>query len=145
MRSLFVAALTLAVSFTASAKVNQVEFRALDQTAETQLCMAAAQGGIAEAKAVARSLGMKYSEVKRKTYCNETSLSRFAAKYDAQAALSVKDVVFKFVAADEALASQICRDAVVNGLDAAQAQYKNIDAIYCNGEIISRFVRKHKS
>ncbi|NMP32835.1 DUF3718 domain-containing protein [Thalassotalea sp. M1531] len=144
MKTVLVAVLTLAVSFGASAKVSNVEFRALDQSVETQLCVAAAQGGLTAAKSTASSLGVKFGQIKNRLSCNDQSLIRFAAQFESQVEQPIKSVVFKFKAADNQAASQICKEAVVNGLPAVQKQYKNIDDIYCNGQIISRFVKKHR-
>ncbi|MFD2164733.1 hypothetical protein ACFSJY_00510 [Thalassotalea euphylliae] len=145
MKTALVAVLTLAVSFGANANVNNVQFKALDETVETQVCVAAAQEGISGAKAIASALGADFSELKRRVVCNDQSLSRFAAKYTAQPKAAEKDVVFKFVAVDNAPASQICKEAVENGFAATESKYKNIDNIYCNGLLIERFARKHKA
>ncbi|WP_448211989.1 hypothetical protein [Colwellia sp. MEBiC06753] len=147
MKTLFAAALTIAVSFTANANVNNVKFRALDQSAETQICIAAAQGGIDAAKTAANELGLNFNTVKRHTVCNNQPISQFAAKFLTETAVeaSVKPTIVKFVAADNAPASQICKEAVVNGLSSVKGLRGNINDIYCNGEIISRFVRKNKA
>ena len=146
MKSLFVAVITLAVSMGASAKVSNVLFKAVDQSAETQLCLAAAQNGVEGAKAMAESLGLDYLEAKRSTICNDTSLHRFAHQYTktVEPVLNTR-VTYKFVAADQAPASKICTEALVNGLKATQKQYKDISNVYCNGELINRFVRKNKA
>jgi len=142
MKFVLVAVTAFGLSFGASAKITNVEFKALDQTAETMLCVAAAKGGLPAAKSAAETLGIKFSDAKRKTICNDTVLSRFASRYSEQKMEVAKPSAFKFVVADNQAASKICREAAVNGLLAAQKIYKNIDGIYCNGKSIEQFVRQ---
>lgn len=145
MKTVLVAVLTLAVSFGVSAKISNVEFRAIDKAVDTQVCIAAAQGGMEAAKATAKALGVNFSVIKRHTVCNDQSIRSFAAKFNKQEAQPQpkKTVAYKFVVADSAPASLICKDAVMNGLKDAATRH-NLKDVYCNGELINRFVRKNR-
>ena len=144
MKNVLVALLTFAVSAGASANISNVEFRALDQSAETQMCVAAAQGGMPAAKAVATELGIKFNEAKRSTFCNDQGLVRFASKFTAKTETTEKvSVAKRYVTADNSQASEICKYAVDNGLSKASMRF-NVKDVYCNGEYISRFVKKQR-
>jgi len=146
MKSLLVAVFTLAVSMGASANITSTEFRALDQSNETKLCVAAAKDGVKGVKSLARKLDLNLEQVQYNTYCNGVSLRRFINEFTKISNTQhVPSLPVKYVAADTTTASKICTSAVVNGLKETEKQYKHISNVYCNGEIISRFVRKNKA
>lgn len=147
MKSLLVAVFTLAVSMGTSANAGNFKFKAVDQSTETKLCVAAAKGGVIGVKSLARKLDLNLEKAQYNTYCNGVSIRRFVnqfAKSSKTESTTAPRLPVKYVAADTTIASQICTSAVVNGLKATEKEYKQISNVYCNGELISHFVRKNK-
>ncbi len=137
----------------ASMPARQVKFKAVDQSAETQLCVAAAQGGLAGVKQETEKFDLNFYRVKKSLVCNGYSLTRFARQFEVKSNVPEvksnvpevkRDVTFKFIAADKTVASQICADVMTNGYESVASKYENIDNVYCNGQIISRFVKQFK-
>ena len=147
MKVVLFSALIGLVSLNAVASpATQVKFKAVDQSAETQLCVAAAQGGLDSVRQEAEKFDLNFYHVKKSLVCNGYSLARFARQYEVKSTVPEvkRDIMFKFIAADKAVASQICADAMTNGYKNAASKYENIDNVYCNGQIISRFVKQFK-
>lgn len=149
MKTFLTAAAMTLISFNSMAKISEVQFKALDQTVETQLCVAAAQGGVNAVESLAKSLNVNVNQMMRSVVCNESSLRRFARQYNLSAKKAVdaatKDVTFKFVPADSASASKICTTAVTEGLQAVSVRPNEYSKVYCNGVSLTRFVRQYKS
>ena len=137
------------VSFNSMATISKVQFKGLDQTVETQLCVAAAQGGVTAVESLAKSLNVDANQMMRSVVCNESSLRRFARQYQLPETKAIevatKDVIFKFVPADNEAASQICAMAVTKGLEAVSVNPNQYSKVYCNGVSLTRFVRQYKS
>ena len=146
MKSLLASILAVVVSFNVSAKMTEIKFKPTNQDVETQLCIAAAEGGINGAREAAQALDVKFSAYKHNIYCNDKSLTKFAKAYQVKEEQieEIKSVTYKFVPANQASASQICTFAVENGMRATKKAYDNVESVYCNGEWINTFVRKNK-
>jgi hypothetical protein len=149
MKTFLTAAVMTLVSFNSMATISKVQFKGLDQTVETQLCVAAAQGGVAAVESLAKSLNVDANQMMRSVVCNESSLRRFARQYQLPETKAIevatKDVIFKFVPADNEAASQICATAVTKGLEAVSVNPNQYSKVYCNGVSLTRFVRQYKS
>lgn len=146
MKSLLASILAVVVSFNVSAKMTEIKFKPTNQEVETQLCIAAAKGGIDAARKAAQALDVKFSAYKHSIYCNDKSLTKFAKTYQVseQPVKAIENVTYKFVPANQASASQICTFAVENGMRKAKKEFNNVENLYCNGEWINTFVRKNK-
>lgn len=145
MKTVVVALLSTVLSVSAFAKSNNVIFKAVDQTVETQTCLVAADQGLKSAKAFVQAQGQRFDPL---TSCNGLPIKSFAKKFQQVAAPAVTEVnaiEYRFKAADQATESQICAMAALNGLDAVKGQVRNLDDIYCNGRILAKFVRAYRS
>lgn len=146
MKKLFLTVLTTVLSFNLLAAPTGVKLVALDQTAETQVCLEAANNGLRSAMKKSVNLGINYDGFEYVTMCNDQPLVSFARKFKKPSIETVKETkTFKFVAANMARESQICAEAVTNGVDSVTEQHGNVENIICNGKSIVRFVKSYKS
>ncbi len=138
------------LSFNSFATISEVRFKALDQTAETQLCVAAAKGGVEAVESLAKSLNLDVNKMMKSVVCNDRSLRSFTRQFKQTAPQNLiapvkANVTFKFVAADNATASEICTKAVTEGLSAVAVKRRDYTNVYCNGVSLTRFVRQYRS
>ena len=145
MKTLFITALTAFVSLSTFATTSNVKFVASDYSAETQVCLDAAQNGLSSAKNKANDLGIDYQGFEYITKCNGTSLARFSKLSKEAPQVPETKTSYKFITVNETEESQICAAAATKGFSFANQNYSNIRDIKCNGRNIVSFARRYKS
>jgi hypothetical protein len=131
----------LVASSNASASVKSYTFEAGDNAPETQVCITAAQEGIASAKETAKELGVNF---RNGITCNKVSITRFVNKFIAPEVESFAQVVKKnalvSVSSDatDINASNQCVNAAMGG------EITN-RKLTCNGTNITSFAKRIKN
>ncbi len=105
---------------------------------ETQVCVAAAQGGLSAAKAFAQSEGQALNVFRTDIRCNGKSLRAFARDF-VSATETTKVEVF---AADAKIASELCVKAAKRGVDSLNVNRVVLRELKCNGMNVTDFARK---
>lgn len=145
MKFLLITTLTAIVSLNAFATTSDVKFVASDYSAETQICLEAAQNGLSSAKNKASDLGIDYQGFEYRTRCNGKSLVQFSKLPEQVIEIAETKTTYKIIAANETEASQICADAATRGFNFVTENYSDIYSIQCNGRNIVSFARRYKS
>jgi hypothetical protein len=150
MKTLLIPALTAIVSLNTFATTSNVKFIATDYSAETQVCLAAAQNGLTSAEDKAKELGINYIGLQYIIQCNGKSLIKFSKTPKKVAEIAEIELVvtkpqYKFVTTNKNKASKICADAAINGFNFVNENYSDVRYIVCNGQNIVRFAKKYKS
>lgn len=114
---------------------SHYSFVAVDNNVHSNLCVIAAQQGLAQAK--------KSPAYTNTILCNGISIDRFATKYNVETSTmsEVKPVNVKIVAADDKPESQLCAKAAQQGVSALGMNNFQLEALYCNGRPVSSFVK----
>ena len=150
MKTLLITALTAIVSLNTFATTSNVKFIAADYSAETQVCLAAAQNGLTSSEDKAKELRINYGGFQYIIQCNGKSLIQFSKTPRkvvniAEVALVVTKPQYKFVTVNKNEASKICADAAINGFNFVNENYNDVSNIVCNGQNIARFAKQYKS
>jgi len=150
MKTLLITALTAIVSLNTVATTSNVKFIATDYSAETQVCLVAAQNGLTSAEDKAKELRINYRGFQYNIQCNGKSLIQFSKTPNNVAEIAEKELVvikpqYKFVTVNKNEASKICADAAINGFNFVNENYSDVRHLVCNGQNIVRFAKKYKS
>ncbi|MDN4501401.1 hypothetical protein QX776_03270 [Alteromonadaceae bacterium BrNp21-10] len=130
MKTTLIALSVFALSSNAMASSANYNFVALDDSAQTKLCVVSAKAGL---KAAKKTAGVSFDP---NIICNGTAITKFAAKY--QTPLTVK-----VVAANNSVESELCVNAVVNGVNSLNLKKSEISQISCNGLNLTAFARTY--
>lgn len=153
MKSLLTTTLLFVASFSSQAFVlnSDIQFVAADTSAETNLCMVAAESGYKAANRV-KSADLSLATTK----CNGLSIQNFAKQYQPVATTTTVAPVttvttttilaktYNFVPANNSEESKLCTVAATEGFRAA-IQSTELDAnnLYCNGSKIKSFAKRY--
>ena len=143
--------LTLTALFlTVTSQAAEIKFVALDDSKETQVCMAAAESGISGAKQKAKDIGMSYKIFKAENLCNGKKLKSFVKQINASKLEEIKTPVtiasVKFTNGDQKEETTACINAAKKGFTFADRNYKgHASTIVCNGLDIRTFAKKYKN
>lgn len=132
---------TIALSNTAFAQ--QVAFKKLDDSLETQACYTAAKQGRDAAIDMLKENGVRVLGFERQLTCNGLTLTSFAKKYAAKAKNESGEVLatVKLVARKDNVASKVCLDAVTLGYGAALKKHDVFSHnVSCNDKSLREFV-----
>ncbi|OUL58071.1 hypothetical protein [Pseudoalteromonas ulvae] len=122
---------------------NQHDFIAMNESVDTQICIVAAKQGFNAARDFASENGQYISRYNPNFYCNGQRINEFSANFTrvaSQAQSEVKQV--SLFAADEKHESNICVAAAKEGLAVVKSK-TDAKQIKCNGESITRFVKRY--
>ena len=122
---------------------TSINFKALDQSLETQVCIMAATEGLDAAKKLVRKKDINFGLFNQSVSCNGKSIKSFAKTYfeeEAQQEISAQKVV-AVRAKNSSIESQLCIDAVMLGEEQAREKHglQGVNVL-CNNQPLSVFV-----
>lgn len=142
MKSLLVVLSLVLFTSTASASSSNVKFVSLDNTAESKICVYAAENGYRAAKKQVEKMHNVYAF---NITCNGQSMRSFSKTFKSQPKkVTEKSVLVK--PANNALESKLCAQAVKTGIESvANSTTYNVNEMVCNGLSISKFVERYSN
>jgi hypothetical protein len=142
MKSLLVVLSLVLFTSTASASSSNVKFVSLDNSAESKICIVAAENGYRAAKKQVDKMSNVYAF---NITCNGQSMRSFSETFKSPVEKAVqKSVLVK--PANNAIESQICVQAVQKGLESVvNTTTYNVKEMVCNGLSITEFVKRYSN
>lgn len=137
--------ITAAASFAVSAETQDIQFKPVNQTLETQVCVTAATEGLSAARKLVLENDINFRTYSKSVTCNGESITEFANLYFESESKS-SDVIEQRVVAVRAknndVESQLCLDALIIGEEQARQKHDlNGVPVMCNNKPLSIFVR----
>lgn len=135
--------ITLAVflfTSTAQASTTNKKFVSVDNTVASNLCVIAAENGY---KAAVSHANLSGERNVKEMICNGKSIKQFSKSIQVKQIIS-KDILV--VPADDSFESNLCANAVKNGLDAVSSNSDvDVKQTICNGQQIAHFVKRYSN
>ena len=142
MKNLLVVFSLVLFTSTASASSSNVKFVSLDNTAESKICVFAAENGYRAAKKQVEKMHNIYAF---NITCNGQSMRSFSNTFNSQPEKAVKKSVL-VKPANNSLESKICAKAVQTGIESVAKSTKyDVNEMVCNGLSISKFVERYSN
>lgn len=140
MKSHVILAAALLASTTVSAQSNT--YFSKDNTIESNVCAISANEGLSAARKVAAKHGINISRFSKSLLCNGQDIRDIAKKVNLVQKVESKIEVF---ANDTQQETQLCMTALKQGLKPVRQQIGNLNALKCNGESVTDFVKRYQN
>ena len=142
MKNLLVVLSLVLFTSTVSASNSNVKFVSLDNTAESKLCVFAAENGY---RAARKQIGKMNNVSVYSITCNGQSMRSFSNTFKPQPIKTIeKSVVIK--PANKSLESKVCAQAVKTGIESVvNSTNYDVNEMVCNGLSIRRFVKLYSN
>lgn len=135
------AAMTVATASQSFASSENVTFKPLNESLETQACLTAATEGMRATRKLVRENDVDFGLFNKSVTCNGMKLAQFANTYFEQDTTEEPKVV-AIRASNSNLESQLCLDAVLMGEEQARQKHDlHGVSVICNDKPLSSFVR----